>query len=45
MVPQLVRTFDFELENPNKELDSMNYWFVKPVDFRVKVNLGSAEKA
>lgn len=45
LIPQLVRTFDFELEQPNKEWETMNYWFVKPVNFRVKVKLRSVEKA
>lgn len=37
LIPQLVRKFDFELEHPEKEWDTINYWFVKPLDFRVTV--------
>ncbi|KAH0837551.1 hypothetical protein AYO21_05039 [Fonsecaea monophora] len=39
LIPQLVRRFNFELEHPEREWDTVNYWFVKPVDFRVKVML------
>jgi hypothetical protein len=45
LIPQLVRKFDFELENPNKEWETENFWFVKPVDFRVRVKPRFAGKA
>lgn len=37
LIPRLVRDFDFtlELEDGAKEWDTMNYWFVKPVGFKV----------
>ncbi|KAF2240729.1 putative cytochrome P450 pisatin demethylase [Trematosphaeria pertusa] len=37
LVPRLVRDYDFELEGDEKEWDTANFWFVKPVDFRVTV--------
>jgi hypothetical protein len=37
LVPQLVRNFDFELIQPSRKWDTVNYWFVKPIDFKVKV--------
>ena len=36
LIPQLVRRFDFELEQPAKPWTTENYWFVKPVDFRLR---------
>jgi len=39
LIPQLVRKFDFELEKADKEWETTNVWFVKPVDFTVKVKL------
>ena len=39
LIPQLVRKFDFELEHPEREWSTLNYWFVKPTDFRVKVTV------
>jgi cytochrome P450 len=45
LIPQLVRKFDFELENPSKEWETENFWFVKPVDFRVRVKPRFAGKA
>jgi len=39
LIPQLVRRFDFELEQPEKQWTTENYWFVKPVDFRLRVKL------
>ena len=37
LVPQIVRNFDFELQNPDKDWTCNNYWFVKPVDFYVRI--------
>lgn len=39
LVPVVVNAFDFELENPQKEWSTENYWFVKPTDFMVRVSL------
>ncbi|EAS33898.3 cytochrome P450 oxidoreductase [Coccidioides immitis RS] len=38
LVPQLVRNFDFELVNPEKELATRNMWFVKQMDFFCRVS-------
>ena len=37
LIPQLVRTFDFELEKPSKDWETQNFWFVKPMDFKLRV--------
>jgi cytochrome P450 len=41
LIPELVRRFDFELDEhlarPGAEWTTSNYWFVMPVDFRVRV--------
>ena len=37
LIPRLVRDFDFELDKPLKEWTTLNYWFVKPQDFRVRI--------
>ncbi|KAK5073829.1 hypothetical protein LTR64_007031 [Lithohypha guttulata] len=39
LVPQIVRTFDFELQHPNPEWKCLNYWFVKPANFYVRVKM------
>jgi hypothetical protein len=39
LIPQLVRRFDFELEMPQKEWTTENYWFIKPIGFRVRVSM------
>jgi cytochrome P450 len=39
LIPQLVRNFDFELEEPDKEWDTLNVWFVKQTNFKGKVKL------
>lgn len=36
-IPQLVRKFDFELDQRDKAWKTDNFLFVKPVDFKVKV--------
>ncbi|EYE90342.1 cytochrome P450 [Aspergillus ruber CBS 135680] len=37
LIPRLVRDFDFELVNPEREWETENFWFVKPVNFDVRV--------
>ncbi|PPJ56321.1 hypothetical protein CBER1_00626 [Cercospora berteroae] len=37
VVPMIVSKFDFELLDKSGVLDTENYWFVKPKDFRVVV--------
>lgn len=37
LIPRLVRDFDFELVNTEREWETENFWFVKPVDFNVRV--------
>jgi hypothetical protein len=44
LIPKIVREFDFELENPDKEWKTTNYWFVKPHDFRVHVKVRGQER-
>ena len=39
LIPRLVRDFNFELEKPTKTWTTENYWFVKPMDFNVKVKM------
>lgn len=44
LIPQLVRRFDFEIESQDQPWKTTNYWFVKQVDFNVRVKARS-EKA
>ncbi|OCL15320.1 cytochrome P450 family protein [Glonium stellatum] len=37
VIPQLVRRFDFELEEPGRELHCVNHWFVKQTDLRCRL--------
>ncbi len=37
LVPLLVKNFDFEMADAAEGWKTENYWFVKPVDFQVKV--------
>jgi hypothetical protein len=39
LIPRIIRDFDFELVPSLKQDDwhTHNYWFVKPVDFKVRV--------
>ena len=37
IIPQLVRSFDFEFDLPQKEWTTRNYWFIKPTDFFARV--------
>lgn len=39
LIPQIVRQFDFELAHPDRPWKTENNWFVKPVDFEVRVSL------
>ncbi|RAL07996.1 cytochrome P450 [Aspergillus homomorphus CBS 101889] len=41
LIPQIVRDFDFQLEKRTWETD--NKWFVKPLDFYVKVSMRQRE--
>jgi len=42
LIPQLLRNFDIELANPDKEWKTTNKWFVKQGGFFCKVRLRSA---
>lgn len=37
LVPELVMRFDFELDMEDGDWRTVNYWFVKPENFRVRV--------
>ena len=39
LIPKIVREFDFELESPDREWTTTNYWFVVPNDFRMKIKV------
>ncbi|PMD27973.1 hypothetical protein NA56DRAFT_696994 [Hyaloscypha hepaticicola] len=39
LIPQLVRNFDFELEEPDKEWKTVNVWFVKQTNFNCRIKL------
>jgi cytochrome P450 len=39
LIPRLVRGFEFELVKKGGEWETENYWFVKPMDFEVKVRI------
>lgn len=43
LIPRIVRDFDFtlKLEGGAREWDTSNYWFVKPVGFKVGVKVRS----
>ena len=42
LIPRLVRDFEFTLTNPEREWDTENFWFVKPMDFHVTVKRRAA---
>lgn len=46
LIPLLLRDFSFELDAPLDEegWDTQNYWFVKPLNFRLRIKIreGSA---
>lgn len=37
VVPQIVRNFDLEMQNPEREWKTYNMWFVKQQDFYVRL--------
>jgi hypothetical protein len=37
LIPLLIRNFDFELQDKEREWKTTNYWFVKPNNFNVTV--------
>lgn len=39
LIPRLVRDWDFQLDSSlhAKEWRTLNYWFVKPMDFKVGI--------
>lgn len=39
VIPQLIRRFDFELEEPQKELHCLNYWFVRQTNLRCRLSV------
>ncbi|KAF1972520.1 cytochrome P450 CYP5080B3 [Bimuria novae-zelandiae CBS 107.79] len=39
LLPQLVHAFHFALEKPNQKWKTSNMWFVKPVDFNVRISV------
>jgi cytochrome P450 len=39
LIPQLVRNFDFELEKPDREWETVNVWFVKQKNFNWRIKL------
>ncbi|PSN62844.1 cytochrome P450 [Corynespora cassiicola Philippines] len=39
LLPYIIRSFDFELEHPERSWSTHNLWFVKPTDFRVHVRV------
>jgi cytochrome P450 len=43
LVPQIVRDYDFVLEGAG-EWETINFWFVKPMNFKVKVKLLEFER-
>ena len=47
LVPRLLRDFDFELAGDISGLgthwETADYWFVKPVDFPVKIKVRGAK--
>lgn len=38
LIPRLVRDFDFHLVHPERNWETHNFWFVKPMDFDVVVS-------
>ena len=46
VIPQLVRTYDFELDErlKDQEMKTLNYWVVKPKDFMFRLKLREAGK-
>jgi cytochrome P450 len=46
VIPQLVRTYDFELDEQlkDKEWKTLDYWIVKQQDFKCRLELREAGK-
>ncbi|KAF4976821.1 hypothetical protein FZEAL_6562 [Fusarium zealandicum] len=46
LIPRIVRDFDFGLDASlqSEEWHTQNYWFVKPLDFKVRVEMRQSEK-
>jgi hypothetical protein len=48
LIPRLVRDFDFELgseiKSPSSHWNTIDYWFVKPVDFPVKLKARNTKR-
>lgn len=46
LIPRIIRDFDFELDGSLQRDDwhTNNYWFVKPLDFQVRVAIRQSEK-
>jgi cytochrome P450 len=42
LIPRLVRNFDFELVR-GERWETNNHWFVKPVNFEVRVKVAKEE--
>ncbi|KAI8666719.1 hypothetical protein NCS57_00898100 [Fusarium keratoplasticum] len=47
LIPRIVRDFDFGLDPSlqREKWHTQNYWFVKPLDFKVRVEMRQAEKS
>ncbi|KAM5353625.1 hypothetical protein ACJ41O_000275 [Fusarium nematophilum] len=47
LIPRIVRDFDFGLDASLQSEDwhTQNYWFVKPLDFKVRVEMRQVEKS
>jgi cytochrome P450 len=43
LIPWLVRSFDFELKDPDEQLDTTDYWFVKPKSLNVRLRIRDGE--
>jgi cytochrome P450 len=39
LIPQLIRNFDFELEKPDQEWETVNVWFAKQKNFNCRIKL------
>lgn len=39
LVPRLVSLFDFNLVNPDADMERVNVWFVKPTNLQCHVSL------
>jgi len=38
LLPRILWALNFELENPERRWKTRNTWFVKPMDFKVRVS-------